>query len=392
MRETQAKNGPLVVLAGGKSGGHVYPAFAVGEELERRGWRLLMVGSPEGMEGDLARRRGVEFSSLPSRAWVGRGLAARAAAGVVLGFSALRAGLLLRRRRASAVLGTGGFVSVPTVLGAVLARVPIVLLEPNARAGSANRALSRFARGAVVSYSSAERDLRCSSLLTGAPVRAEFLAISQAEADPSDSNSDADADVRIGVLVLGGSQGAQRLNRALPGTLLQVAKTRRLRVVHQTGQANLEQAAEIYQDVLGTVAEAEDSGSRRFRSDDLDVELVAFVDDMAARMAAAVVIISRAGAVTLAEICAAGRASLLIPLGLAGAHQVENARELSAAGAARIVDERDLDELARVLGEIVGDDATRRSMATQARSMARPDAAARTADYLAEIVGQEVAA
>ncbi len=386
----EAKRAPLVVLAGGKSGGHVYPALAVGEELARRGWRQLMVGAPEGMEGGLAEKRGVEFVGLPARAWVGRGLPARVVAGLVLAVSALRAGLLLRRRRASAVLGTGGFVSVPTVLGALLARVPIVLLEPNARAGSANRALSRFARGAVVSYSSAEGDLKCASLLTGAPVRAEFLAIED-ESDQSPAGL-AGGPSGVGVLVLGGSQGAQRLNRTLPGALLEISTRRPVSVVHQTGQGNLDEAAEMYQNVLGVAAESSQAASRHFAHEGLQVELVSFVDDMAARMAAAAVIISRAGAVTLAEICAAGRASVLIPLGLAGAHQVENARVLSSAGAARILEEDDLDDLPRVLGEVLGDHVARRAMAKKARAMARPDAAARTADYVAEIAGQEVAA
>ena len=389
---------PLVVLAGGKSGGHVYPAFAVGEELQSRGWRLLMVGSPTGMEGPLAERRGLEFVTLPSRAWVGRGLVSRLTALAVLAVSSLRAAVMLRRRQASAVLGTGGFVSVPTVLGAVLARVPIVLLEPNARAGSANRALSRFASGAVVSYQSAAGDLRCGTRLTGAPVRAEFLAITPEEPQATDDA----AETVVGVLVLGGSQGAKRLNQVLPAALQEAAASRPLSVVHQTGAGNLDEAAELYGQTLGAASVAGPAGTsgapstsgagRRFRTPRLDVELVSFIDDMATCMSAAAVIISRAGAVTLAEICAAGRASILVPLGLAGAHQVENARELSSAGAAQLVEESQLDELARLLSELVVDDEARRTMAKRARALARPDAAAQTADFLTELAGQGVAA
>src|SRR5436309_9400673 len=168
------------LLAGGGTGGHVFPALAVAEELTRRGWRVSFAGLAGGLEERLTGERGVPFHPLPAKPFLGRGLTDRARSLAVLSGSTIAAARLVRRLGADVVLGTGGYVSAPAVLGARLARRPILLLEPNARAGVANRWLSRFASGAAVAFRETIRDLKCPCQVTGVPVRAAFFAVPSA--------------------------------------------------------------------------------------------------------------------------------------------------------------------------------------------------------------------
>ena len=161
-----------VLLAGGGSGGHIFPALAVGEELTARGWRVSFAGAPEGMEARLVPERGVPFHGLPARALVGRGPLAKVGSLATLGRSAFAASGLIRRIGAHVVLGTGGYASAPAVIGARLAGRPVLLLEPNAHAGVANRWASRWASGAAVGWREAIADLKCPAWVTGVPVRA----------------------------------------------------------------------------------------------------------------------------------------------------------------------------------------------------------------------------
>ena len=321
---------PLAVLTGGKSGGHVFPALALAQELASRGFRLAFVGNPESMESRLAARHGIDFHPIPAAAFVGQGLLARLRGAVVLQRSLRRAWMLLRRLRPAIVVATGGFVSVPTVLAAVARRLPVVLLEPNARAGAANRLLSRWARWAATAYEETAADLRCESTVTGVPVRREFFALPEV----------GQASGRTTVLVLGGSQGARSLNQALPLIVAERLVDRRIALLHQTGRGRLEETERGYRAALGDrLASASTTAVGR----ELEiaagpvVTLCEFLDDVAAALAAAHLVVSRAGAVTLGEICAAGRASVLLPLPLAGAHQEHNAAMLVARGAARSV-------------------------------------------------------
>src|SRR5262245_53057867 len=347
-----------VLLAGGGTGGHVFPALAVGEELVARGWRVSFAGSETGLEARIVPERGLPFHALPARPLVGRGLLARIQSLAVVGRSAFAAASLVRRIDAHVVLGTGGYASAPAVIGARLAGRPVLLLEPNARAGVANRWLSRWASGAAVAYREALQDLKCPCWVTGVPVRAAFFAI------PDGLPPMAPMAPRPAprLLVLGGSQGAQQINRALPAAAaLLAAELPELRIRHQAGPRNVEETRTAY-------AERGLAAPR--------VEVVPFVDDVAAAMAESHLLVSRAGAITVAEICAAGRPSLLVPLAIAQGHQVENARVLAAAGGAEMIrsDELSAARLAGKLAELLADGGHLAAMGRAAHALARPRA------------------
>ena len=368
-----ATAGPLVLLAGGGSGGHVFPALAVGEELVRRGWRMSATGSLGGMEARLYADRGVAFHGLPARPVVGRGPLDRLRALVTLAGSARRAARLIRELDVAAVVATGGYAAAPAMLGARLTHRPLLLVEPNARAGAANRWLSPLCTEAAVAHGATARELRCPATVTGVPVRAAFTAVPSAlpPAPP------------WRLLVLGGSQGAQTLNRTLPAAIVALAAKLRqpIAIVHQAGEHHLAPAQEAWAQALGNAAA---NGVV-----DLDVQVAPFLADVAGAMAASHLVISRAGAITLAEICAAGRPSLLLPLALAGGHQVANAEALAATGAARLLRAEEVESrLAAVLGELVGDADTLARMAGNARAAAHPDATARIADRVEAITGR----
>jgi len=368
-----------VLLSGGGSGGHVFPALAVGEALAERGCAVSFAGSPRGMEARLVPERGVAFHPLRARPLVGRGAVGRALALATLALSAVAGAVLVRRLDARVVLGTGGYACAPAVLGARLARRPVLLLEPNARAGFANRKLSRFAAGAALGFERSGAGLACPTRTTGVPVRREFFGV--ARELPADGPN---------LLVLGGSQGASILNRSLPAALGGSGglfeRLPGLTVVHQTGVNHLE----------GTRAAYEAAGAPSER-----VRLVPFIDDVAGAMEESHLIVSRAGAITVAEITAAGRAALLLPLSLAEGHQQENARALEEVGAARSLvasepaeesaEAARVDALRSALDELLGDRDRLRRMAEAARSLARPDAAADIADWVLELGGVEAA-
>lgn len=364
-----------MLLTGGKSAGHVFPALAVGDELAGRGWRIAYAGLPDSMEERLAARRGLSFHPLAARPVVGRGPLERVRALLTLLRSALAARSLVRRLGARVVVATGGFVSAPTVIGAWLARRAVVLLEPNAEPGAANRWLSRFADLAAVGHRETGARLRCRAVHTGVPVRREFAAVPEIPAE--------DGPRRL--LVLGGSQGAARLNAALPAALAALPTQGALEVLHQAGADNLEATARAYRERF------DEPVPGRFRRGAVAVELAPFVDDVASALARCHLVVSRAGAITLAELCAAGRGALLVPLRLAAGHQQANARALAAAGAAVVVDEADLERLGDLLAGLLGDLEGLREMGRRARSLGAPRAAADVADRVEELVGRAAA-
>ena len=357
--ESKKPSPSRVLVAGGGSGGHVFPGLAVALELRRRGWSVSWVGRPDGMERRLVEAAGVSYAGLPSRAVMGTGPAARLRALLSLAVSSVRARILIGRLQPRVVLGTGGYASAPAVLGAALASCPIVLLEPNATPGAANRWLSRWARAAAVANRSTGERLRCPVVDTGVPVRAQF---SMASSEPCNEGA-------LSLLVLGGSQGARMLNDLLPPALGRLQPERPVTVVHQVGETHLAAAREAYA--------AEGLGS-------IEVEIVSFIEDMPAAIAASDLVISRAGAVTLAEICAVGRAALLVPLDLAGSHQVANAERLVAGGGARMLlsEQLAVGTLATELEKLMRDKVGLAAMGKANRGLGRPDATSRVADLV----------
>jgi UDP-N-acetylglucosamine--N-acetylmuramyl-(pentapeptide) pyrophosphoryl-undecaprenol N-acetylglucosamine transferase len=354
-----------VLLAGGGTGGHVFPALAVGEELQARGWRVSFVGMAGGMEERLVADRGVPFHGLPAQPLVGRGPLGKVKALTTLMGSAFTARGLIRKVGADVVLGTGGYVSAPAVLGAWLARRPVVLLEPNGKAGVANRWLSRWATGACVGYRETIADLKCPCWVTGVPVRAAFFQV-PAELPPT---------MEPRLLVLGGSQGSKQINEAMPAAAARlIARFPAIRITHQAGARNLAEARAAY--------EKAGAGAPH-------VEVVPFLDDVAGAMAASHLLVSRAGAITLAEICAAGRASLLVPLAISLGHQVDNARVLINEGAAEMIPSNELssERLAERLEALLADAGRLAAMGRAARALARPRAVADIADRVEEVGG-----
>lgn len=378
-----AQDGRRALLAGGGSGGHVFPALAVGEELLARGWQVDFTGAAAGMEARLVGERGLPFHAIPALPFVGRGLVDRLRALWTLVLSTLAARRLIRGLGIAVVVGTGGYVSAPAMLGAALAGRPSLLLEPNAVPGTANRWLSRWASDAAIAFDTCADLLRCGAAVTGVPVRAEFAAL---PAEPARSEP-------LRMLVAGGSQGAEQLNRLVPAALGSLAAEGRLpalSVLHQAGRGKVESTTGAYRTAgLSPGAGAGTGG--------VEVEVADFVADMAAEVGAAHLVVSRAGAITAAEICNAGRASLLVPLTLAGGHQGDNARALAGAGAALVLPSTGLtaEALADALADLLADRGRLTAMGRAARSMARPAAAAAIADRVERLAdsaaGQEAA-
>jgi UDP-N-acetylglucosamine--N-acetylmuramyl-(pentapeptide) pyrophosphoryl-undecaprenol N-acetylglucosamine transferase len=347
----------LVVAAGG-TGGHLFPGIAVADELRRRdpAVRVVFVGTPRGLESRLVPQAGYELVQLPILPLNGVG-AVRA----VRGLLALPRALFLAARvvvglRPFAVFGVGGYAGGPVVLMAALLGVPTVILEPNARPGFTNRVLRPFARRAACAYEAALAHYGTKGVLTGNPVRAAFTrAPRRARRAP------------FTLLAFGGSQGSRVLNQALVSALPHLPGPEALRIVHQTGPAAHPAVADAY----------------RAASREADVR--PFLDDMDRRFAESDLVLCRAGATTCAELTVAGKASILVPFALAADdHQKANAQALAAAGAARMVEEKDLSgaTLAGEIRALVENPGRIDAMEDAAAGLGRPDAAARVADLL----------
>ncbi|MCH9650577.1 MAG: UDP-N-acetylglucosamine--N-acetylmuramyl-(pentapeptide) pyrophosphoryl-undecaprenol N-acetylglucosamine transferase [Deltaproteobacteria bacterium] len=387
-----------VLLAGGGSGGHVFPALTLADELQERGHQVTFAGSSQGLEARLVTARDIPFHALAARPLVGQGVFGKAKAVATLGLSAVAARSLVRRLGVRAVVGTGGYVSAPALVGARLASLPVLLLEPNARSGVANRWLSRLAAEAAVAYEQTSQEFACPSLVTGVPVRQVFFETPGLEEAPAVPRPPR-------LLVLGGSQGALQLNQALPEAVVEAAKVLGgLEITHQCGERHLAVTQQAYDDAVRSAgspppgqaesgqvsSEAGDFGQGVVDRGPL-VKVVPFLEDMAGAMGQSDLIISRAGAVTLAEICAAGRPSLLVPLAGALGHQLDNGRVLETAGAAQVLlpEQVERNFLAESLAKLLGDRSKLVSMGSCARSLARRDSATLIADRVEALAGFE---
>jgi UDP-N-acetylglucosamine--N-acetylmuramyl-(pentapeptide) pyrophosphoryl-undecaprenol N-acetylglucosamine transferase len=261
-------------------------------------------------------------------------------------------------------MGVGGYSSGPVVMAAALRRIPTLVLEQNAVPGLTNRLLAPWVRAAAVTYEQTQSFFRGKAFVTGNPVRAEFFQTSNDERRTTNGRT---------LLVLGGSQGAHAINVAMMAAAAPLMqRVHGLSLVHQTGERDLAEVRSVYQRA-GVTARVEP-----------------FLSAVAREMAEADVVISRAGATTLAELAAAGRAALLIPFpGASDDHQRRNAELLAAAHACTVIDERDLttDRLVDVTAGLVEDDERRARMATSMRGFARPDAAAQIVDRILALAG-----
>ncbi len=350
-----------VLITGGGTGGHVYPALALAEELVRRGFpsdRIGFVGARRGLEATAVPEAGFAIDLLPGRGLQRRVTLANLGAlwgSVVAFFRALR---IVGRERPAVVVGVGGYASLPCVVAARLRRIPVVVHEQNAVPGLANRIAVRLGARAAISLPDTPL---AGGVLVGNPVRGAITSL--------DRSPDLEHPL---VLIFGGSLGARRINDAVLGLVGRWRHRTDRRIRHVTGRRNHAECVETLASLQGS-------------DDQLDYTLSPYESDMAARYAEAGVVVCRAGAVTVAELAAGGVPSVLVPLpGAPGDHQTRNAEALVEVGAAVLVpdDECTTERLASELDRLVDDPDRLRSMAEAARSLARPRAASDLADLV----------
>ena len=360
---------PLVYVMAGGTGGHVIPALAVAHALAERGYAIRWMGTERGIESRLVPEAGYPIDYLPIGGVRGKGWATRLAAPFALMRAVWAAARHLRRERPVLVLGMGGFAAGPGGLAAWLLRRPLVIHEQNAIAGMTNRGLSRFARVTLAAYPKAFGRRLPETQVVGNPVRPEIASLP----DPDRRLADREGAVRV--LVLGGSLGARALNESVPQALARVSRSIDLDIRHQAGPRNLEDARAHY------ASAAWGEGSR--------YEVTGFIDDMAEAFGWADFVIGRAGAMTVAEIAAAGIGALFIPFPHAvDDHQRHNAAWLVDQGAARLLDQRDadVDRLVELLGTVLADRVLLRDMAARARAAAVVDSTARITTVCEQVI------
>jgi len=346
------------IIAGGGTGGHVTPALALAERIEARGDAVLVMGSERGLETRLVPEAGIELVALPAQQIMGRSTAARLASAPAILRACAAAWKHLGAFRCDIVISVGGYASVPAVSAAWMRRIPVVLVEPNAVPGRANRAAARIASRIFVQFDeaaevfaqSADRDrIRAS----GIPLRAQLVEAFGARPPRRTPTPP------FRLLIFGGSQGARQINEAMIEAV-QSLDSASLTIFHQTGAADRERVADAYAKagIAATVVE--------------------FTSDMPSRYDWADLAVCRSGALTVAELTMAALPSLFVPYPYAADdHQAANARALASVGAARILDCRSLtgDQLAAALRDLFADPGELQSMSAAAAKLARPDAA-----------------
>ena len=352
----------LIVMAAG-TGGHVIPGLAVAREMQQRGWTVSWLGTTHGMENRLVPPSGIAMDNITFSGLRGKGLLHTLTGGLrLLGafWSCLR---IIRRRRASAVLGMGGYVCFPGGLMASLLGKPLMLVNADAALLMSNKALLPVADRIAFGFDGEATHGMKRAVVTGNPVRAEI------EAMPLPEQRLAGRGGALRLLVVGGSLGAKVLNDTLPQALALLDAAQRPQVTHQTGEAQLAAVREAYANAK------------------LPAEVLPFIDDMARRLADCDLIVCRAGAVTVSELCAAGVAAVLVPLVVSTtSHQRDNAMWLAGQGAgihlpqAELTPQRLADLLAGLTRDVL------LAMANKARALARPRAASRVADELERLV------
>ena len=348
---------PILVMAGG-TGGHVFPALAVAESLLQRGERIVWLGTRAGIEARVVPAANIAIEWLNVQGLRGKGVLALVLAPFRLLRACWQALRILRRTRPKAVLGMGGFASGPGGLMAWVLRIPLFLHEQNAIAGLTNRLLYRLATRVYVAFPEAAHSLAGAECI-GNPVRDGFTRL-----EAPDLRLEARAGQPLQLLVIGGSLGAAALNRLLPEALACLERDERPRVTHQCGERHLDSCRDAY-------ARA-----------GVEAEILPFIDDMPAAFAGADLVVCRAGALTIAELAAAGVAALLVPFPFAvDNHQYHNALFLVEQDAAQVLPETELsaESLALKIRFFQQNRGRLVEMAVNARAQHRPDAAARLA-------------
>jgi len=340
-----------LLIAGGGTGGHVFPALAIAVEWISRGGerKVVFVGTQRGIEARLVPEAGFPLDTIRSAGLKGIGGMKFVRNVAKLAPAMWDSFAILRRHKFAAALGVGGYAAGPMMLAAVLRGLPTVVFEPNAEPGFTNRVLAGMVTRVATAYEAPTNLWGRKATLTGIPVRPEFFAIPQrAPAEP------------FHILITGGSQGALVINRALvDATDLLATNKERISIVHQTGERDYNAVRMAY--------------ARR----EIHAEVLPFIGNMAERFAQADLIVCRAGAITAAEVAAAGRAAIFIPFGAStDSHQLRNAQEMQRAGAARLIPEPQLtaERLTQEIFSLLDQPLELQAMAANARRLAKPRA------------------
>lgn len=357
----------VLIMAGG-TGGHVFPALAVADVLVRRGLKVQWLGTARGIEAELVPRAGIPLHFVQVGGLRGKGLGVQLVAPVVLLRALWQALALLRRLRPACVLGLGGFASGPGGVAAWLLRIPLLIHEQNAVPGTTNRLLAHIARRVLLGYPDALEGEH--TAYVGNPVRAAIAQL------PPPEQRWAGRVGSLRLLVLGGSLGARPINDVLPAAIAAMPPELQPEVWHQCGRGRDASVAEAYRNLR------------------LTARVVPFIDDMATAYGWADLVLCRAGALTVAELAAAGVGAILVPLPHAiDDHQTYNARWLTdhRAGVLMRQDEMTVESLSKLLAELAAQPQELLAWARAARALARPDAAVQVAEACMALGGVEVA-
>lgn len=353
----------LLIAAGG-TGGHIYPGIAVAKEAMRRNpeSEVLFVGTSRGLEKRIVPENGFQLSLITSAGLKNVGIIGKLKGLGVLPISFIEAARLLREFKPDVVVGAGGYVSGPVLMTASLMRFPTLVMDSNALPGFTNRRLARFIDKAALTFDEAVPFFGSKGIVTGNPVRKEFFDVPRKIREEKTS-----------ILVFGGSQGARAINNAMMNALpLLEGRAEKLRIVHQTGEADMERTYEMY---------------ARSRIADHDVR--PFISDMFVEFSKADIVVCRAGATTCAELAAAGKASIMIPLPTAADdHQRKNAEAFERAGASRMLLQADLngESLAKAIVELIESPEAVSRMESAALKLGRRDAAEATVDLIEDMI------
>jgi UDP-N-acetylglucosamine--N-acetylmuramyl-(pentapeptide) pyrophosphoryl-undecaprenol N-acetylglucosamine transferase len=349
----------------------LYPGIALAREIKRRDRdaRVTFVGTASGVEAHVVPREGFALELIRVAGLKGKSRAERVRGFAILPLAAADAWRVISRHKPDVVVGVGGFASGPVLLLAALRGYPTMLLEQNALPGATNRLLARVVRAAAVTFEDALSFFPGTGFVAGNPVRPEFFHATKEADDRSDAPQQA-----ARVLIFGGSQGAHAINVAMVEAATRLAGAgAALAITHQTGERDVELVRDAY------------------RAAGLEARVEAFLYEMDREMTTADVVIARAGATTLSELAAARRAAILVPLPTAtDDHQRKNAEVIARAGAADVIDQRELtgERLSAAVLALVRDPGRRARMAQAIAAFARPDAAARIADRVWQLAGK----
>ena len=349
----------ILIMAGG-TGGHIFPALAVADYLRLKGWRIIWLGAPKSMEAELVPQHGYEMASVRFSGLRGKGLLRKLMLPLNLLLALGQSGAALLRHRPDVVLGMGGYITIPGGIMAALMRRPLLIHEQNSIAGLSNKVLARLAARVLSGFP----HVLPAAEWCGNPVRDRITLLPEPQVRYAARSG------VLNLLVLGGSLGAKAINDCVPQALALLPQASRHNVLHQTGKQHLEAVRTAYQQAA------------------VNAESQPFLDDMAQHYAWADVVICRAGALTIAELAAAGVASILVPFPFAvDDHQTGNARFLSERGAAALLPQTELkpQPLANLLQGITRERAL--NMAQSARKLAKPEATRCVAQVCMELAG-----